>query len=97
MGKSFTSLAATPPMGWNSWNMFGSRISAGAIRKTANALISSGLKECGYNYIVIDDCWSKKEGRDSNGDLVPDPEKFPDGIKPLADYLHDIPGSFFIL
>ena len=83
-------LAATPPMGWNSWNMFAWNIQEENIRETADALVSLGLKDCGYEYLVIDDCWSKKDGRDSNGDLVPDPGKFPNGIKALADYVHDL-------
>lgn len=83
-------LAATPPMGWNSWNMFGDKIHEDSIRETAVALAASGLKECGYEYIVIDDCWSRKSGRDGNGDLVPDPEKFPNGMKALADSVHDL-------
>jgi alpha-galactosidase len=83
-------LAATPPMGWNSWNMFGSAVHETVIREIADAIVSSGLKDCGYEYIVIDDCWSQKGGRDRNGDLVPDPYKFPSGIKALADYMHDL-------
>jgi alpha-galactosidase len=83
-------LAATPPMGWNSWNMLGDKISAAAVRETADAIVASGLKDCGYEYVVIDDCWSKKGGRDAHGNLIPDPEKFPDGIKPLADYIHGL-------
>ncbi|HSD85797.1 MAG TPA: glycoside hydrolase family 27 protein, partial [Anaerolineae bacterium] len=90
MMSSAKSLAATPPMGWNSWNMFGWNIHETAIRETADALVSSGLKACGYEYLVIDDCWSRKEGRDSNGDLIPDPEKFPNGLKALADYVHSL-------
>jgi alpha-galactosidase len=81
-------LAATPPMGWNSWNQFGHRVDEAVIRETADALVSSGLKDCGYDYIVIDDCWSRKSGRDGNGDLVPDPERFPNGINALADHVH---------
>ena len=69
--------------------MFGSNIGEAAIRETADALVSSGLKECGYTYIVIDDCWSKKGRRDRHGDLVADPAKFPNGMKALADYIHD--------
>jgi alpha-galactosidase len=75
-------------MGWNSWNTFGHHISESVIRETADALVSAGLKDCGYEYIVIDDCWSIKDRRNSNGDLIADPEKFPDGIKALADYVH---------
>jgi alpha-galactosidase len=83
-----TTLASTPPMGWNSWNMFGGNVHETVIRETADALVSTGLKDCGYDYVVIDDCWSKKDGRDANGDLVPDPAKFPNGIQALADYVH---------
>ncbi|HXQ37504.1 MAG TPA: glycoside hydrolase family 27 protein, partial [Anaerolineales bacterium] len=83
-------LASTPPMGWNSWNTFGYNVNEAVVRETADALVSSGLKDYGYNYIVIDDCWSVREGRDSNGDLIPDPEKFPNGIKALADYVHNL-------
>jgi alpha-galactosidase len=77
-------------MGWNSWNMFGSNIHEQNIRETADALKAAGLQDCGYKYIVIDDCWSVKAGRDSDGNLVADPAKFPSGIKALADYVHDL-------
>jgi alpha-galactosidase len=90
MTPSTKPLASTPPMGWNSWNMFGPNISEASVRATADALVSYGLKECGYGYIVIDDCWSKKDGRDKNGDLVADPDKFPNGIKALAEYVHNL-------
>ncbi|MGC1375876.1 MAG: glycoside hydrolase family 27 protein [Anaerolineales bacterium] len=83
-------LAATPPMGWNSWNMFGSNIHEDSIRETAAAVAACGLKDCGYEYIVIDDCWTVKTGRDGNGDLVPDPKKFPNGMKALVDSIHDL-------
>lgn len=76
-----------PPMGWNSWNTFGHDINEDVIKKSADILISSGLKDAGYEYIVIDDCWSLKE-RDENGRLVADPKKFPSGMKALADYIH---------
>ncbi len=88
MGKQARGLAATPPMGWNSWNMFGWDIRESSVRETADALVSSGLRDLGYEYVVIDDCWSAKGGRDGNGDLVPDPVKFPNGMKALADYVH---------
>jgi alpha-galactosidase len=90
------SLAATPPLGWNSWNMFGERVNEDVIRQTADALVSSGLRDCGYEYLVIDDCWSNKDGRDAHGGLVPNPEKFPNGIKPLADYAHSLGLKFGI-
>lgn len=80
-------LAKTPPMGWNSWNTFGTNISEDLVMKTADLFVELGLKDVGYEYIVIDDCWSKME-RDENGRLVADPEKFPHGMKYLADYIH---------
>ena len=87
---SLASLAATPPMGWNSWNLLGSDVTEAAIRETAEAIAALDLKECGYTYVVIDDCWSSKGGRDGNGDLVPDPARFPNGIKALAEHVHSL-------
>lgn len=82
-----TPLAAVPPMGWNSWNTFGWNISDELIRTTADYFVESGLKDAGYEYIVIDDSWSERQ-RDKNGRLVPDKNKFPNGMKSLADYIH---------
>ena len=77
----------TPPMGWNSWNTFGENINEELIFGVADKMVESGLKDLGYSYLVIDDCWSLKErGRD--GRLVPDPKKFPNGMKAVADYVH---------
>lgn len=80
-------LAQRPPMGWNSWNTFGANIDDALIRKTADLLAEKGYREAGYEYLVIDDCWSLRE-RGADGALVPDPEKFPHGMKDLADYVH---------
>ena len=80
-------LAKTPPMGWNSWNTFGENISEALIRETADAMVETGLRDAGYEYLVIDDCWSLRE-RDENGSLVADPKKFPNGMKAVADYVH---------
>ena len=79
-------LGKTPQMGWNSWNKFGCDINEKLIIETIDTLNSSGLIEAGYNYINLDDCW--QIARDDNGVIVPDPEKFPHGIKPLVDYAH---------
>jgi alpha-galactosidase len=78
-------LAATPPMGWNSWNKFGCNVSDALIRATADAIVSSGMKDAGYEYLVIDDCW--QVSRKPDGTIVPDPKRFPD-MKALADYVH---------
>ena len=80
-------LAKTPPMGWNSWTTFGHNISDALIRETADAMVDKGYLDAGYNYLVIDDCWSERE-RDENGRLVPSREKFPNGMKAVADYVH---------
>jgi alpha-galactosidase len=85
--QKFQGLAPTPPMGWNSWNTFEVRISERLIREMAEAIISSGLREAGYHYIVIDDGWEAME-RDSLGRIVPDPARFPGGMKALGDFLH---------
>ena len=80
-------LASLPPLGWNSWNTFGEHISDALIREMADFMVDKGWLAAGYNYLVIDDCWSLRD-RDENGLLVPDPEKFPRGMKDLADYVH---------
>ncbi len=80
-------LALTPPMGWNSWNKFGCKdINENVVHQAADAMASTGMKDAGYRYIVIDDCW--QISRDANGNIVPDSERFPSGIKALADYIH---------
>lgn len=93
--------APLPPMGWNSWNKFHTKITEKIVRETADAMVASGMKEAGYEYIVIDDSWQygrvprsyvsnvePRAGRDTNGELMADPERFPSGIKALADYVH---------
>lgn len=79
-------LALTPPMGWNTWNKFACNISEQLIRESADALVSSGMRDAGYQYLVIDDCWHGE--RDAHGDIQPDAKRFPSGIKALADYVH---------
>ena len=85
-GQKFDNLALTPPMGWNSWNKFASRVNEDLIRQTADAMVSSGMKDAGYEYINIDDTW--EGGRDGQGFIQVDPKKFPSGMKALADYVH---------
>lgn len=76
-----------PPMGWNSWNTFAEKIDEKLVREMADVIVEKGLDKFGYNYVVIDDCWAEKT-RDSSGRLVPDKNKFPSGMKALADYVH---------
>jgi alpha-galactosidase len=79
-------LARTPPMGWNSWNKFACDVSEDLIRGAADAIVSSGMRDAGYQYVVIDDCW--QVSRDAEGAIVPDAKRFPSGMKALADYIH---------
>lgn len=88
IAQKFSGLALTPPMGWNSWNKFEcDGINEKVIRSIADAMAASGMKDVGYQYVVIDDCW--QIARDSAGFIIADPEKFPSGIKTLADYIHN--------
>jgi alpha-galactosidase len=73
-------------MGWNSWNRFGCNVSEELVKSAADSLVSSGMKDAGYQYVVIDDCW--QISRDSAGNIVVDARNFPNGIKPVADYVH---------
>lgn len=78
----------TPALGWNSWNTFTWDINDRLIREITDRFVTDGYRDAGYEYIVIDDCWSLKE-RDSDGNLVADPKKFPNGINAIADYIHE--------
>ncbi len=84
--QRFENLALTPPMGWNSWNGFGCQVDEKLIRETADRIVSSGMKDAGYQYVVIDDCWHGE--RDANGLIQPNAQHFPSGMKALGDYLH---------
>src|SRR5215831_8291038 len=78
-------LAQTPPMGWNSWNKFACDVNEDLIKSVADAIATNGMKEAGYQYVVIDDCW--QASRDGDGFILADPRRFPSGIKALADYV----------
>ncbi|HKW19214.1 MAG TPA: glycoside hydrolase family 27 protein [Terriglobales bacterium] len=87
-------LALTPPMGWNTWNKFGCNVSDEMVRGMADAMVKSGMKDAGYQYIVIDDCW--QVSRDANANIVVDPKRFPNGMKAVADYVHSVGLKFGI-
>jgi len=84
--KAPNGLALTPPMGWNSWNKFACNVTEQILRDTADAMVASGMREAGYQYVVVDDCWHGK--RDANGFITADPQRFPSGMKAIADYVH---------
>jgi alpha-galactosidase len=92
--QKFDGLALTPPMGWNSWNRFACDINEDLIKETARAIVDRGLKDAGYIYVNIDDCWHGE--RDSLGFITADPVRFPSGIKALADYIHSLGLKFGI-
>lgn len=79
-------LTPRPPMGWMTWNLFQGNINEQLIRETADAMVEGGFRDAGYEYIFIDDLW--QGGRDCQNNIIPDPEKFPNGMKALADYVH---------
>jgi alpha-galactosidase len=84
--QKFDQLAKTPPMGWNSWNKFACNVSEKLIMQMADEMVSSGMQDAGYEYVVIDDCW--QVDRDENGEIVVDKDRFPHGMKYVADYVH---------
>ncbi|MEG8178509.1 glycoside hydrolase family 27 protein [Nocardia terpenica] len=86
-GVAFAGVAATPPMGWNSWNSYGCGVDAGAVEREADALVASGMRDAGYRYVVVDDCWFYPR-RASDGALQADPGRFPAGVAALAEYVH---------
>src|SRR6266550_2853089 len=81
-------LALTPPMGWNSWNKFGCNVSEDMIKSMADAMVKSGMKDAGYQYVNIDDCW--QVSRDEHANIVVDKQRFPHGMKALGDYIHSL-------
>lgn len=84
--QKFDELALTPPMGWNTWNKFACNVDEDLIKGAADAMVASGMKDAGYEYIIIDDCWHGE--RDEKGFIQADPERFPSGMKALVDYVH---------
>src|SRR5579862_96609 len=81
-------LALSPPMGWNSWNKFACNVSEDMIKSMADAMVKSGMKDAGYEYVNIDDCW--QVSRDAKANIVPDPQRFPHGMKAVGDYIHSL-------
>jgi alpha-galactosidase len=94
LAKNFDQLAKTPPMGWNSWNRFACDVSEASVLRQADAMVASGLKTAGYQYIIIDDCW--QGDRDKDGFVQADPKRFPTGIKRVADHVHSLGLQFGI-
>lgn len=88
-------LAATPPMGWNDWAHYQCNYTAQTILDNARALVSTGLAARGYDVVTIDDCWMGAK-RDAAGNLQPDPQRFPHGMKPVADAIHALGLKFGI-
>ena len=83
-------VALTPPMGWNSWNAFHENINETQIKEVADVMVSSGMKDAGYQYLNLDDRWMDDDGRDAQGRLYGDSQRFPSGIAALAEYVHNL-------
>ena len=97
-------LAVTPPMGWvcrlscylgpvtndkqNNWNAFGCDVSEDLLYTTSEQILSLGLRDLGFDHVVLDDCWQDVNGRDENGKLQPELSKFPNGLRSISDHLH---------
>ena len=90
-----SNLALTPPMGWNSWNKFACNVSEDMIRSMADAMVKSGMKDAGYEYVNVDDCW--QISRDVSGNIVADPQRFPHGMKAVGDYIHSLGQGLIIM
>lgn len=86
--QKFEGLVPTPPMGFNTWNTFASNIDEYMVKEIADTMVRNGMRDAGYNYIVLDDTWSAME-RDAQGNLMAHPVKFPSGMKAIGDYLHE--------
>ena len=84
--RTANGLAQLPPMGWNSWNKFNCKIDEKTVRAVADAMVATGMKAAGYEFVVVDDCWHG--ARDKQGFITADPQRFPNGIKALSDYVH---------
>ncbi|HEV7620505.1 MAG TPA: glycoside hydrolase family 27 protein [Flavisolibacter sp.] len=88
VGQKFQHLASTPPMGWNSWNTFQTNINEQLVKEMADVMVNTGMKDAGYIYLVLDDGWMAMERDSITGNLVPDPKKFPHGMKVISEYVH---------
>jgi len=84
--QNINNLALTPPMGWNSWNLIENDVDEQILKEVADAMAANGMRDAGYQYIIIDDLWVG--GRDNQNKLYPDPKRFPNGMKVVADYIH---------
>ncbi len=80
-------VAATPPMGWDSWGSLGCGVNESDVKRAANALVRSGMRAAGYCYVIVDDCWYSP-ARGADGSLRADPQKFPHGMRAVSSYLH---------
>lgn len=88
--SSYNGLAATPQMGWDNWNAFGCNVDAELLSSSARAIVDLGLRDVGYEYVILDDCWS--DGRDTagNGSIIVNTGKFPNGMAAVADDVHSL-------
>ena len=87
-------LAVTPQLGWDNWNAFGCSVSETLLLQTGQLIVDLGLKDLGYHYVILDDCWSTGRNASNNNSLIADPTKFPNGMAAVADALHNLSLGF---
>lgn len=87
---SYNGLATTPQMGWDNWNSFGCDVDAELLENAARTIVDLGLRDVGYEYVILDDCWSAGRDTAGNGSLIVNTEKFPNGMAAVADDIHSL-------
>lgn len=86
--QSYNGLAVTPQMGWDNWNAFGCDVDEALLTTSARAIVDLGLRDIGYQYVILDDCWSAGRNTSGNGSIIVDTTKFPNGMAAVADDVH---------
>lgn len=87
---SYNGLAVTPQMGWDNWNAFACDVDAELIASSARAIVDLGLRDTGYEYVILDDCWSVGRNTSGNGSIIVNTQKFPNGIAAVAEDIHSL-------
>lgn len=88
--SSYNGLAVTPQMGWDNWNAFACDVDAELVQSSAEAIVDLGLRDLGYEYVILDDCWSAGRNTSGNGSIIADLTKFPNGMAAVAEGVHDL-------
>lgn len=90
LAASYNGLAVTPQMGWDNWNAFACDVDAELLHTSARAIVDLGLRDVGYQYVILDDCWSVGRNSSGNGSIIVDTTKFPNGMAAVAEDIHSL-------